>query len=1004
MVFLLVSTLAYGFEQIEFKMKLGQEGAAPGQLKEPSDIAVDSDGIIYVADKGNKRINIMDRDGRTINTWRSSRTDGWKLDEPAGIAVYGNKVYVTDSYNDQVLVFFKSGVFVDKFGGSGSGPKQFDEPHGICVRQGIVYVADTGNNRVQLFSLDGIYLGSIGKKGDGLGEMSRPTDVAVDGRGYIYVSEEGNDRIGVFLQSGRLYRYYYDVKGPTSVAVDRMGFFVGDAGNFKIKKFNLESRLILSFGTEGKDDAQFRSISGVAVDKDGNIYVVDSGRNDIQIFVPERKIRMAPDSVPPPDSVKWLNDVKAKVADIAWYKDRLYATSPEGDELVLIQDGAVRQIIKGEGKNRLSEPYGIAVDDRGYLWIADSGNDRVVRTDREGKVVFSLGESGGEEVSFSSPSGIAVSSKGFIYVADTGNERLLVFNDKGVFITKIEKAGRDDFDEPVDVVLDNSGNIYVADKGLNEVAKYSSSGRFLMYIGGEGKSDGRFEGPTSLAVLDNELFVLDSGNSRIQIFDLRGKFLRKFGSEGKGRGEFMNPLSMAAKDDTTLFVSDSENSRIEEFKILRTPGVSLRLEAKTGVKDVRLRWLGSRESYVSHYRVYRSDHNVVYRLIASPPTPEYTDNNVEPGKTYYYKVSAVAEYGNEGARSVVVVAKTKKIIALPPAGLTATPDERAILLRWKPAGGESFASYYVIYRDVNGVYKDIGRVKDTSFKDEGLKPQTDYTYKVAAVSPNNEESKGVILKTATILRRPPLEIEVLQIRDIFPRAFRIYEKDGIGQIRVSNNSNKQVNDIKISFKTREFMDRPALIKIKSLQPSKSVEVNIKPVVFNNRILLLKEDRSVKADIGINYVYEGSPKSYSTTHDLMIILTGRKYTKTQVKRFLKAVSSLERRVIKAKAYKRARGKIMKELDTRYSVIKRLRDEKLGYGEVVSCIYISNETGRPPMDILNAEKAGQKWQDLMSMFDLDINDVTNTIEGISRSIILKKKSKPRRRRMETDRYIK
>ena len=194
--FLILPTLTFGFEQVELRSKFGQRGSGPGQLKEPMDIAVDSEGIIYVADQGNKQVHVLGKDGRTIATWKHRSVDRWKLDKPTGVAVYENRVYVTDSYHDKILIFFKNGKFVDEFGGSGSGPKKFSKPQGICVHQGVVYVADTGNHRVQKFSLDGIYLGSIGKKGDGIGEMKSPTDVAVDHKGYIYVAKKITTGLG----------------------------------------------------------------------------------------------------------------------------------------------------------------------------------------------------------------------------------------------------------------------------------------------------------------------------------------------------------------------------------------------------------------------------------------------------------------------------------------------------------------------------------------------------------------------------------------------------------------------------------------------------------------------------------------------------------------------------------------------------------------------------------------------------------------------------------------
>ena len=760
--------------------------------------------------------------------------------------------------------------------------------------------------------------------------------------------------------------------------------------------------MLLSFGTKGNGNAQFRSIAGIAIDNDGNVLVIDTERNDIQVFSPEKKLRIAQDVVPPPTSVKWVNSIKAKVTDMVWRKDRVYATSEEQDALLVIQRGAVRRVIKGNGNDQLSDPHGITVDSSGAIWIADSDNDRIVKADPEGKVVYTLGRSGSKEGRFSSPKGVAVSPKGFIYVADTGNERVQIFNTKGIFISKIEKIGRVDFDEPVDIDIDARGNIYVVDKGFNSVAKYDSSGTFLMYIGGEGEADGRFSEPTSVAVIGNEIFVVDSGNNRVQVFTLKGKYLRKFGAPGSGKGDIIEPVSITSKDSSTIFLSDSGNGRVHELMILRTPRTPFGVKAESGVKDIRLAWKANKEPYMGHYRVYRSENKMRYELIASPPKPSFVDKDVQKDTTYYYKISAVAKYGNESLKSSDISIKTKKLLALPPTDIRATPDEREIQISWKPAPGESSVSSYIIYREINGEYKEVGKVKNTSYTDKGLDPNTKYSYKITALSPNNEESKGVLFKVATIVK--PVDVTILKIHDIFPRAYKVYEKDGIGRIRVKNNTKKLLEDVLVSFKTREFMDKATVMKVGDIMPEDSIELDIKPVSFNDRIMTLKENTSLNADIKTVFYRDGKKSGVSSSHKLMVILTGRHYSKSEIKRFLQAMKALDDKVAKTKMVTAVTNKIKKELDTSDKVVKKLKKSKLSYSEIAVCVFISNETDKKTSEILSAKKGGQEWQDIMSIFDLSISSITDTLKDIEKSLVVKKKSKPRKRQRETDRYIK
>ena len=136
---------------------------------------------------------------------------------------------------------------------------------------------------------------------------------------------------------------------------------------------------------------------------------------------------------------------------------------------------------------------------------------------------------------------------------------------------------------------------------------------------------------------------------------------------------------------------------------------------------------------------------------------------------------------------------------------------------------------------------------------------------------------------------------------------------------------------------------------------------------------------------------------------MVILTGRQYSNAERKRFHQAIEELNAKVTKTKMYKTVSKKIQDEMDTTSSTIKNLRTKKVSYGEIVVAVYISNETQKSLEDILSVKEEGQSWENIMSIFDLSISDVTTTLKEIEKELIVKKDTQPKRRRRATDRYV-
>ena len=125
---------------------------SPGQLKEPEDIDFDTQGNIYVVDYNKLQVVVFSDDGQYLRHFGQKGQGEGGLSSPRGLCVSGDYVYITEWTNHCVSVFRTSGEFVHSFGEKGSDRGELKNPIGIAVDQdGFVFVCDEGNNRIQVF-------------------------------------------------------------------------------------------------------------------------------------------------------------------------------------------------------------------------------------------------------------------------------------------------------------------------------------------------------------------------------------------------------------------------------------------------------------------------------------------------------------------------------------------------------------------------------------------------------------------------------------------------------------------------------------------------------------------------------------------------------------------------------------------------------------------------------------------------------------------------------------
>ena len=269
----------------------------PWQLIGPYGIAIDSKGLVYVADQKVGAVFIFDTEAHdaTLIKNGSDAHFGWinglaiddsdrlfvsdgkmhhvlifnpkhevesqiaeGLVDPVGLAIDNENrlLYVVDEQQDQVVVFDADSLKELRRIGTAvtpakkhtlTTPGDFSAPTNVAVDgDGNVYVTDTLNSRVEIFDADGHFISTFGKAGDGPGYFFRPKGIAIDSDGHIWVADQFQDRVQVYNREGQLLTY------------------IGD--------------------THANGPGQFKALVGIAIDKQNRVFTTEQYPGRMQMF------------------------------------------------------------------------------------------------------------------------------------------------------------------------------------------------------------------------------------------------------------------------------------------------------------------------------------------------------------------------------------------------------------------------------------------------------------------------------------------------------------------------------------------------------------------------------------------------------------------------------------------------------------------------------------------------------------------------------------------------
>jgi sugar lactone lactonase YvrE len=259
----------------------------------PSPVCCDSDqkGTLFFTDEHANKVVVMNTAGETLGWWGEAGGRAGEFNAPSGIHYAPDRtLWIASSRNGRLQNFTPEGKYLRGFGEFGTQPGQLNYPWGVGVDpvNGSVLVADWRNDCVKRFSPDGELLQVFRELGRGLPPLKRPSDVAVDAHGDVYVCDRGNDRIVQFNPRGLFIESFHGDAPMTERGADKL-MANPDMCRWRDHIVDLDR------------EKRFWKPSAVKVDDQFRLFVIDAGRYRMQVYRKRFRV-LQPGQVEPSDA------------------------------------------------------------------------------------------------------------------------------------------------------------------------------------------------------------------------------------------------------------------------------------------------------------------------------------------------------------------------------------------------------------------------------------------------------------------------------------------------------------------------------------------------------------------------------------------------------------------------------------------------------------------------------------------------------------------------------
>lgn len=577
--------------------------ALNASLSAPSGVAVDVQGNLYIGDSGNFRVRLVTPDGN-ITTVAGNGQAGFSGDGGSATQASFNNtysvavdakgnLYIADRFNNRIRLVDSTGtistiVGTGAAGGSGDGgpasQATLSVPSAICLdAAGNLYITDQYSSKVRMVTPNGIITtvagnGNSSFAGDGaqatFAELYLPAGVVVDGNGNIFISDSGNQRVRMVNPAGIITTVagtgVPDATGdggpateatlakPLGLAVDPSGnVYIADNENARVRVLSPNATISTLAGTginvgDGgpATSALLSQPSAVALDSAGNLYIADSGYQRIRQVAPDGTIttvagnghRGSAGSGGPATSANLASPQGVAIGP----QGQIYITD-DANSLIRVVDTISGDIsvfagsgsVYGDGgpatSAQILTPSSIAADAAGNVYFDDNvavaGVTQGVvvrRVGPDGNITTAAGTGdagysgdGGPAIEAQLGSVIAVGldASGNLLIADTNNNAVRRVDSNGIITTIAATA------DPWGVTSDAAGNIYISN-AQSVIRKLAPDGTISTYAGGHYGFSGdgglataaALESPKGMVVdAAGNLYIADINNNRVRV-------------------------------------------------------------------------------------------------------------------------------------------------------------------------------------------------------------------------------------------------------------------------------------------------------------------------------------------------------------------------------------------------------------------------------------------------------------------------------------------------------
>jgi sugar lactone lactonase YvrE len=533
-----------------FVKAVGTRGNGMLQFNTPHSIATDFQGNVYVGDRGNARVQVLDND---LN-WKANYTN---VGNPWAVCVSGGPgprnpgkqyLYVSNSWQDsapaagaeftgEVYKMELNGAIVGKFGRAGKAVGEFATIHQMdCRDPNVIYTAEINDWRAQkilLKNTDPV----AARPGPVPANPSRspvPAESATDASfdsvdllkmpNEIFVGEVG----GVGANSKGQIFVYTRTGHPYATLGDNRTFLRNGSRLFQ---FDQNGKFVRELG---QDVYGFNAAIGLRVDPQDNVWTIDEAASQVVKFDTEGRVALVLGRKPEAINVRPNQPATAPASPSTGSGQAGGATAGQasggGGGGGAAQTGAGRGGGRASGAgtpgSSFSRPTDVAWDRAGNIYIADgiANNNRVAKFDKDGRFIKHWGSTGAEPGQFNGVKALAIDSQGNVYVADAGNKRIQVFDAEGVFKTQFGNVGT-----PLTMCMT---------RGTTQV----------LYVSHAGDEDG----------------MDDAAIYKVQ---LDGKVIGKFGSAGKLLKQFGLANSIDCRNENELLIGEMTNWRVQRITL-----------------------------------------------------------------------------------------------------------------------------------------------------------------------------------------------------------------------------------------------------------------------------------------------------------------------------------------------------------------------------------------------------------------------------------------------------